>query len=155
MYYIFVQICFAAGTEAMGKYSALGDYLRAQTRSEVPMTFAQIERVIGAKLPESHKYRAWWSNNAFNSVMTKTWLEAGYRTERVDMAGRKLVFRRVTPSPKPSGFSDAADIGTPLAGSAGPTSSRHPLFGLLRGLMRIPPGTDLTQPADPEWGKDV
>ena len=87
--------------------------------------------------------------------MTKTWLEAGYRTERVDMAGRKLVFRRVTPSPQPSGFSDAADIGTPLAGSAGPTSSRHPLFGLLQGLMRIPPGTDLTQPADPEWGKDV
>ena len=90
MYYIYVQICLAAGTEAMGKYSALGDYLRAQTRSEVPMTFAQIERVIGAKLPQSHKYRAWWSNNAFNSVMTKTWLEAGYRTERVDMAGRKL-----------------------------------------------------------------
>ena len=119
------------------------------------MTFAQIERVIGAKLPKSHKYRAWWSNNASNSVMTKTWLEAGYRTERVDMAGRKLVFRRVTPSPQPSGFSDAADIGTPLAGSAGPTSSRHPLFGLLQGLMRIPPGTDLTQPADPEWGKDV
>ncbi len=77
MYYIYVQICLAAGTEAMGKYSALGDYLRAQTRSEVPMTFAQIERVIGAKLPKSHKYRAWWSNNAFNSVMTKTWLEAG------------------------------------------------------------------------------
>lgn len=119
------------------------------------MTFAQIERVIGAKLPKSHKYRAWWSNNAFNSVMTKTWLEAGYRTERVDMAGRKLVFRRVTPSPKPSGFSDAADIGTPLARGAGPASSRHPLFGLLQGLMRIPPGADLTQPADPEWGKDV
>ncbi len=111
MYYIYVQICLAAGTEAMGKYSALGDYLRAQTRSEVPMTFAQIERVIGAKLP--------------------------------------------TPSPKPSGFSDAADIGTPLARGAGPASSRHPLFGLLQGLMRIPPGADLTQPADPEWGKDV
>src|ERR1700674_60347 len=146
---------FAARIEAMGKYSALGDYLRAQTRSEVPMTFAQIERVIGAKLPKSHEYRAWWSNNASNSVMTKTWLEAGYRTERVDMIGGKLVFRRVSPSPKPSGFSDAADIGTPLARSAGPTSSRHPLFGLLRGLMRIPPGADLTRPADPEWGKDV
>ena len=138
----------------MGKYSALGDYLGAQTRSEVPMTFAQIERVIGAKLPKSHRYRAWWSNNAFNSVVTKTWLEAGYRTERVDMAGRKLVFRRVDSLPKSSGFSDGEDARAPSGRSAGGTSSRHPLFGFLRGLMRIPPGADLTQPADPEWGKD-
>jgi hypothetical protein len=139
----------------MGKYSRLGDYLRAQTRSEVPMTFAQIERVIGAKLPESHKYRAWWSNNAFNSVMTKTWLEAGYRTERVDMAGRKLVFRRVTASPKSSGFSEGENVGFRSAAGVEGTSPRHPLFGYLRGLMRIPPETDLTQPADPDWGKNA
>ena len=31
-------------------------------------------------------------------------------------------------------------------------SKRHPLFGALKGLVRIAPGTDLTQPADPEWG---
>lgn len=137
----------------MGKYSGLGDYLRAQTRHEVPMTFAEIERVIGAKLPRSHKYRAWWSNNAFNSVMTKTWLEAGYRTEQVDMARRKLVFRRVEPVSQPSGFAE----GEP-SGHLPPKidrSSRHPLFGCLRGLMRISPGTDLTEPADPEWGKNV
>ena len=115
------------------------------------MTFAQIERVIGAKLPRSHLHRAWWSNNAFNSVMTKVWLEAGYRTERVDMAGRKLVFRRVTLSRKASGFSDGEVVGAPSR----ETSSRHPLFGFLRGLIRILPGTDLTQPADPEWGKDA
>jgi hypothetical protein len=116
------------------------------------MTFAQIERVIRAKLPKSHLYRAWWSNNAFNSVMTKTWLGAGYRTERVDMAGRKLVFRRVDSLLKSSGFSDGEDARAP---SGGGTSSRHPLFGFLRGLTRIPPEADLTQPADPEWGQDV
>src|SRR5229473_888871 len=126
MYYIYVQICLAAGTEAMGKYSALGDYLRAQTRSEVPMTFAQIERVIGTKLPESHRYRAWWSNNAFNSVMTKAWLEAGFRTERVDMAGRKLVFRRVDSSPKASGFSDEERAGALSTSGAAAAASRHP-----------------------------
>jgi hypothetical protein len=27
--------------------------------------------------------------------MTKVWLEAGFETEQVDMAARKLVFRRV------------------------------------------------------------
>jgi hypothetical protein len=32
--------------------------------------------------------------------MTKVWLEAGFKTEQVDIEGRKLVFRRVTPSPE-------------------------------------------------------
>jgi hypothetical protein len=139
----------------MGKYSAFGDYLRAQSANEVPMTFAQIERVIGSKLPKSHRYRAWWSNNAFNSVMTKTWLEAGFRTERVDMAGRKLVFRRVAAAQKGSGFSEEEQMAPVSDQTRAATSSRHPLLGCLRGLMRIPPGTDLTEPADPEWGADA
>ena len=32
-------------------------------------------------------------------------------------------------------------------------SKRHPMFGALKGLARIAPGTDLTEPADPEWGE--
>jgi predicted RNase H-like HicB family nuclease len=27
----------------------------------------------------------------------------------------------------------------------------HPAYGMMKGLIRIMPGTDLTQPADPEW----
>ena len=34
-----------------------------------------------------------------------------------------------------------------------PASERHPLFGALKGLMLVAPDTDLTEPADPEWGK--
>jgi len=30
---------------------------------------------------------------------------------------------------------------------------RHPLFGALKGFTHIPPGVDLTEPADPDWGK--
>src|SRR5579863_9922464 len=123
----------------MGKYSRLGEFLRAQRTSLVPMTFVEIERVIGGKLPpNAPRYPAWWSNNPSNNVMTKVWLEAGFRTEQVDVKSRKIVFRRVEqkgPSPQtvPSG--------------------RHPLFGALKGLVRIPDGVDLTAPADPEWGK--
>jgi hypothetical protein len=29
---------------------------------------------------------------------------------------------------------------------------RHPLFGALKGFVRVMPGTDLTKPADPAWG---
>jgi hypothetical protein len=30
-------------------------------------------------------------------------------------------------------------------------SKRHPMFGALKGLVRIAPGTDITAPADPDW----
>ena len=130
----------------MGKYDPLGDYLRARRGQEVPVTFAEIERITGVKLPpKAQHHRAWWSNNPANNVMTKVWLEAGYETSQVDVSARKLLFRprgKTTVSPVPTRPSPAE---TP--------SSRHPLFGALKGLLRIARGTDLTKPADPDWGK--
>src|ERR1700692_3926647 len=82
----------------MGKYTRLGEFLQAQRAKIVPMTFAEIERVIGGKLPpNSPQYPAWWSNNPSNNVMTKVWLDAGFRTEQVDVKSRKVVFRRTEP----------------------------------------------------------
>ena len=78
----------------MGKYTPLRDYLTSQARDHVPMTFKEIEAVIGETLPSSKQYPAWWSNNSSNNVMTKEWLAAGYETEQVDIGGEKLVFRR-------------------------------------------------------------
>src|ERR1700739_349043 len=79
----------------MSKYDALGVYLKRQPRDRVPMTFAEVEAVTGVKLPASaRKHRPWWSNNADNSGMTKVWLGAGFVSEQVDIASRKLVFRR-------------------------------------------------------------
>jgi hypothetical protein len=132
----------------MSKYEALGRFLRDQRMNEIPMTFADIERITGTKLPPSaRKHRPWWSNNPRNSVMTQVWLDAGFQTEQVNMDSGKLVFRRVVKA----GRRAAAQRPAPQ-GSAG--DNRHPLFGAMKGLMRIAPGTDLTQPADPEWGKD-
>ncbi len=126
----------------MGKYDRLGEFLQSQRNKEVPMTFAEIERVIGEKLPpNSPQYPAWWSNNPTNNVMTKVWLAAGFRTEQVDVKARRVVFRRVGPSSAESSPSRARKSG------------RHPLFGALKGLAHISPGVDLTEPADPDWGK--
>ncbi len=127
----------------MSKYAPLGEFLRAQKRQEVPLTFAEIERITGVALPpKAQHHRAWWSNNPSNNVMTKVWLEAGYETEQVDMASRKLVFRRHEASAQPE---PAARL----------KSSRphHPLQGILKDVTHVPAGVDLTQPADPEWGK--
>jgi len=131
------------------KYAPLGDYLRKQRAAEVPMTFAQIERVIGGKLPPSQRNRAWWSNNPSNNVMTKVWRDAGFITEQVDIEARKLVFRRVGAAQKRAGHLEDA----PMETKPQYVAQRHPLFGALKGLMRVPAGTDLTEPADPEWGE--
>jgi hypothetical protein len=130
----------------MSKYDALGAFLKKQRNDRVPMSFAEVERVTGKKLPPSAaKHRPWWSNNPDNSVMTRVWLDAGFESEQVDMAGRKLVFRRVRkPVNSPGGE----------GGGGGSEGKYHPLLGALKGLMRISPGTDLTKPADPDWGKE-
>jgi hypothetical protein len=122
----------------MSKYEPLGEYLKRQDKDQVPMTFAEIERVTGVKLPASaSKHRPWWSNNPKNSVMTKVWLDAGYESEQVDMASRKLVFRRRARAPKaPSGETEQQPF--------------HPAYGFMKGLVRIMPGVDITQPADPD-----
>lgn len=126
----------------MSKYSQLGEYLKKQSSEQVSMTFREIECITGASLPPSaHKHRPWWSNNPRNSVMTRVWLDAGYKSEQVDMERRKLVFRRVR------------KLRAAFATDAGPQQDVpfHPLYGAMKGLVRIMPGTDLTQPADPEW----
>jgi hypothetical protein len=72
--------------------------------------------------------------------MTKVWIEAGFKSEQVDLEGRKLVFRRVRgPKREGAGAQSAAE------------NTIHPAYGAMQGLIRIMPGTDLTQPADPEW----
>lgn len=134
----------------MTKYEPLTQFLRRQPRDEVRMTFGDIEKVIGDKLPSSAAHhRAWWSNNPSNSVMTKAWLAAGFKSEQVDIEGRKLVFRRMSPkggqAPRPEQESTTQDQAMP--------GKRHPFIGWMKGTLRIAPGTDLTAPADPEWGK--
>jgi hypothetical protein len=127
-----------------GKYQPLTEFLRRQPEAVVRMSFDEIERVIGAKLPPSATHhRAWWSNNAQNNVMTKAWRDAGFESEDVDMQRRRVAFRRVR--------SDASRNGALSADVT--TEARHPLIGWLKGTLTTAEGVDLTQPADPEWGE--
>ena len=121
----------------MGKYEPLGAFLRAQTGNNVPMTFAEIERILGAKLPASKLHRAWWSNNPDNNVMTRQWLEAGYETAAIDIANGRLVFCRKQP-----------------ASGAVPGSGLHPMFGSMKDLFTVEEGYDLTSPMELEEGWD-
>jgi hypothetical protein len=130
----------------MGKYEPLGQFLRKQRTQEVPLTFREIEKITGVKLPpKAQHHRAWWSNNPDNNVMTKVWLEAGFESAQVDIEARKLVFRRIAKASETKGFAESAP--KPYATKDG----RHPLRGAFKGMIRIAPGVDLTEPAFPEW----
>ncbi|NJM31029.1 MAG: hypothetical protein HC855_13865 [Rhizobiales bacterium] len=131
----------------MSKYEPLGRHLRQQRFESVPMTFKEIERVLGFNLPASKRYPAWWSNNPSNNVMTYQWLEAGYETSAVDPHTEKLVFRRrsgATSAKMPSGS-------TPSPPSASQT--RKSIFGCMKGKFSLAKGFDPTSPMelDEDW----
>jgi len=122
----------------MGKYEPLQQFLEARDAAEVPMTFAEIEKVLGAKLPPSKQYPAWWSNNPSNNVMTRAWLAAGFQTERVDTARERLVFRRSRPSQ------------TRTEAAPRPTLLER-IEAKLGGSVTIPAGVDVTEPTGDVW----
>lgn len=131
----------------MSRYGPLAHYLKRAASNSVPMTFKDVEKVIGRKLPPSaYRHRPWWANEARGHSHAKAWLEAGYETEQVDMESRKLVFRRTADHPgrgmaeAPREFSET-------------DSGRHPLIGCMKGTFTIEPGYDLTNPmfSDEEW----
>jgi len=134
----------------VSKYDALGSFLRRQSADEVPMSFGEIEKIVGTKLPRSaHAFRAWWSNNPLNSVLTKVWLDAGFRSARVDMTKRKLVFERVR---NIRGTAEATKMFAANEGEIATAKTEpHPMIGAMKGTFTIEEGWDLTKPAlDPQ-----
>ena len=67
----------------MAKYDPLGAHLRRQRGASLVMSFAEIERVLGAMLPNSARRPEWWANEAdpnTRHVQCRAWLGAGWRT---------------------------------------------------------------------------
>ena len=130
----------------MGKYDRLGAFLAAHTAAEIPMTFQQIESLIGAPLPPAaSRHRAWWSNSPDNSVITRAWRDAGFRAFQVDMKARSLEFRRDGDQNAPG----ASKTPSPQA------AVLEHLWGRLAGTVSLPYGMDLTEPAGDVWDAEI
>jgi len=86
-----------AFSEAMGKYDRLRDYLKRQKCDEFELSFAEIERKIGALLPNGAARPQWWANVGdpeLRPVQREAWRAAGF--DAFLIAGRDRVrFRRV------------------------------------------------------------
>jgi hypothetical protein len=105
----------------MSKYEPLKRFLAAQSAPELPLSFTEVEEALGCRLPESaRQYAPWWANeNDGGHVQARAWLEAGWKTSRVDVSGERVVFVRASPrtvaptegSSDPSGQELRMDLG--------------------------------------------
>lgn len=123
----------------MGKYDALRDHLQRSNEVELDLSFGDVERIIGRALPPSAlRHRGFWSNNPDNNVMTRAWLEAGYRTANVDMTWRRVTFEVATgtapaSAPRPSARHVVADRAGAVFIDDAPRDARDVLAGLSSG----------------------
>ena len=79
----------------MSKYDPLSDWLTAQhRRSEVTLSFPDVEQLIGGSLPQSARHhQAWWANSP-SHVQALAWLQAGWVVDVCDQSRGRVRFRR-------------------------------------------------------------
>lgn len=78
------------------RYDPLRRYLAGRSEPVIHLSFAEIERIIGAPLPASAgRYRPWWANERTGShVHASAWMGAGRRTANVDLNAGTVDFTR-------------------------------------------------------------
>jgi hypothetical protein len=81
----------------MAKYDPLCGHLRRQRQAELELSFAEIERILGAMLPKSAMRPQWWANMTEPDTIQaqrKAWRDAGY--DAFLLVGKdRVCFRRV------------------------------------------------------------
>ena len=89
------------------KYDPLRDHLVTRHEAVVEMGFAEIDRMVDGGLPPSaYAYAAWWANERSGThVQRRAWLDAGRRTQGVDLAGRTVRFVLMEPPEPPDAIS--------------------------------------------------
>jgi hypothetical protein len=122
----------------VSKYEPIEAFLRALKVSRYRADFQHLEKLLGFPLPRSaFQYPAWWSNDATGHSHARAWLEAGWRTEEVDVQGRKVTFKRVA------------------AEQAGPPPAKRDPWGCMAGTVTVLPGTEVTAPAGEAWSAEA
>jgi hypothetical protein len=121
----------------MTKYSPLRDFLEKQPKDEVRLNFDDVEKILGVSLPRSaYEHQAWWANDPGHS-QCRSWQDAGWKTENLNLSRRTVVFTRI------SGRSPA--VTPPMA-----PFSLDP-WGALAGTVTIHDEEALTSPSGEIW----
>ncbi|MCW4009958.1 MAG: hypothetical protein NWF05_04995 [Candidatus Bathyarchaeota archaeon] len=87
------------------KYEGLTRHLkfRGAFTSQVKLTFARIDGLIGTNLPmAAYRNQTWWSNSA-SVAHAKGWLDAGWEVQEVNLKEGFAIFKKVRVLPKTRG----------------------------------------------------
>jgi len=79
------------------KYSPFSRYLlrRAKYSSQVTLSFAEIEGIIGDNLPfGALRNRGWWTNTSYSS-QGQAWLSVGWKVQEVDLNKRTVTLAKI------------------------------------------------------------
>jgi hypothetical protein len=81
-----------------GKYTPLENYLHdlPASQREVTLGFEQIEGILNNKLPSSaNEDRRWWDHETEgNHVNKRSWLNAGWKVDSLDVKAKWVKFVR-------------------------------------------------------------
>ena len=78
------------------KFTGLTGYLEKCGKDEIKMSFSDIEKILGFRLKDSaYVHEPYWSNTKSHSI-AYGWLNAGYRSQHVDMAEQTIEFVKET-----------------------------------------------------------
>lgn len=86
------------GSPPSGKYRALYDYLAGHEFDRVRLSFAELEAVLDAAVPDSARnWRQWWTNSEESHPHARSWLHAGYEVASLSLGDELVVFERRVP----------------------------------------------------------
>ncbi|MBE9155298.1 helix-turn-helix transcriptional regulator [Nodosilinea sp. LEGE 06152] len=79
------------------KYHPLHDHLKHSDQTEVVLTFAEVEALLGSALPHSAVERKnWWSNRETPAALqSSAWVRAGYHVHAIDIDSKVVTFCKV------------------------------------------------------------
>jgi hypothetical protein len=101
------------------RYEPLRAHLASISESVVVITYEEIEKLIGRKLPNTaygDAWRQWWANTETHS-QALAWLRAGWRVTRPDRANKRVEFRRQAAEPPSMNGASTQPPSTPSPGS--------------------------------------
>ncbi|MGF7012301.1 hypothetical protein M2145_001009 [Lachnospiraceae bacterium PF1-21] len=76
------------------KFLELTTYLKRTNKDVIPMTFGEIENILGFNLSKSaYTHKQYWSYSTTHTFPL-SWMNAGYIAEQLDLATQTIVFRK-------------------------------------------------------------
>ncbi len=79
----------------MRKYAPLMIYLDESGKEEITLSYEEIEKIIGDKLPNTaHRKSEWWSNNDKTHSQSSSWSDVGYKTTGIRL-GESITFKKI------------------------------------------------------------